>query len=214
MKRNDCVWNGPAIQAYTSGNMEQGSDFSRVRGEDERLMLKVAEGSRPAFAALYERFSVPLYSLALKMLSNEAEAQDLLQEVFLSIWNKAATYRAEKGSAFAWVVSQVRNRAIDRLRSRRRRGELVDAHGPELEPSGSVVSSSAQNAELSERGRLVRSALEELSDEQRQVLRLAYFEGLTQVEIAERLAEPLGTVKARAHRGMARLRTILRFLHE
>ncbi len=181
---------------------------------DEQLMLAVAAGSRTAFTALYERFSTPLYSLALKMLANEAEAQDLLQEVFLSVWNKAGTFRAEKGTAFAWVVSQTRNRAIDRLRSRRRRGELVDAHGPELEPSGSVVQSSADQCALSERGRQVRSALEQLTAEQRQVLRMAFFEGMTQAEIAQKLEEPLGTIKARAHRGMTRLRATLGFLHE
>ena len=213
-KVSDWIWNRSQFQAYTSAIMQSGPDFSSSLGEDEKLLLQIAEGSRPAFIALYERLATPLYSLALKMLANEAEAQDILQEVFLSIWNKASTFRVEKGSAFAWAVSQVRNRAIDRIRSRRRRGELLDAHGPELEPSGSVVASSAQNAELSERGRFVRSALEELSAEQREVLRLAYFEGLTQVEIATKLAEPLGTIKARAHRGMARLRATLRFLHE
>jgi RNA polymerase sigma-70 factor, ECF subfamily len=210
--RSDSVWNYRRVGAY--GNMEQASESSLAVGEDEQLMLQVAEGNRVAFAALYDRFSTPLYSLALKMLANEAEAQDLLQEVFLSVWNKAVTFRSDKGSAFAWVVSQARNRAIDRIRSRRRRGELLEAHGPELEPSGSVVLSSAQNAELSERGRHLRDALGQLSEEQRQVLQLAYFEGLTQLEISQRLAEPLGTIKARAHRGMARLRAALRFLHE
>jgi RNA polymerase sigma-70 factor (ECF subfamily) len=181
-----------------------------MEDNDEQLMLKVGEGSRPAFAALYDRFATPLYSLALKMVANEAEAQDLLQEVFLSVWNKAATFRAERGSAFAWVVTQVRNRAIDHIRMRRRRGELLEAHAEELEPA--PVSSGS--AESNERGRHVRSALEQLSAEQRQVLRLAYFEGLTQSEIAQKLAEPLGTIKARAHRGLARLRATLRFLHE
>ncbi len=194
--------------------MENAFESSPSMEDDEQLMRKVAVGSRPAFSSLYDRFAGPLYSLALKMLANEAEAQDLLQEVFLSIWSKAATFQAEKGSAFAWVVSHLRNRAIDRLRSRRRRGELVEAFAPELEPSGSAVTSSAQNCELSERGRHVRSAMEQLSEEQRQVLRMAFFEGLTQVEIAEKLEEPLGTIKARAHRGMARLRATLRFLHE
>jgi RNA polymerase sigma-70 factor (ECF subfamily) len=183
-------------------------------GDDEQLLLKVAEGSRPAFAALYERFSTPLYSLALKILANETEAQDLLQEVFLSVWNKAATYRVERGSAFSWVVAQVRNRAIDRIRSRRRRGELLEENAPDLEPSGSVVPSSSENYEKSDRARHVRSALSQLSEEQREVLRLAFFEGLTQVEIAEKLEEPLGTIKARAYRGMARLREALRYLHD
>jgi RNA polymerase sigma-70 factor (ECF subfamily) len=213
-RESDSVWPRREFGAYKSHNMENAFESASRAGDDEQLMLQVAEGSRPAFAELYQRFSTPLYSFALKMLSNEAEAQDLLQEVFLSVWHKAATFRSDKGSAFAWVVAQARNRAIDRLRSRRRRGELMDAYGPELEPSGSVVTSSAENCELSERGRQVRSALGELSEEQRQVLRMAFFEGLTQAEIAEKLEEPLGTIKARAHRGMARLRSALRFLHE
>ena len=133
-----------------------------------------------------------------------------MQEVFLSVWNKAPMFQANRGSAFAWVVTQLRNRAIDRLRSRRRRSELLEANAPDLEPTGSATKSSAENCEVGERAREVRSAMGQLSDEQRQVLRLAYFEGLTQLEIAEKLEEPLGTIKARAHRGLARLRTILR----
>jgi RNA polymerase sigma-70 factor (ECF subfamily) len=148
------------------------------------------------------------------MLASEAEAQDLLQEVFLSLWQKAPLFRAERGSAFSWMVSQVRHRAIDRIRSRKRRGELLEANAPDLEPAGSATASSAQHAEAGERAREVRSALAQLSDEQRLVLRLAYFEGLTQAEIAEKLAEPLGTIKARAARGLARLRSLLRILHD
>jgi RNA polymerase sigma-70 factor (ECF subfamily) len=182
--------------------------------EDARLIGQVARGDRAAFAALYDRFATRLYSLALKILVNETEAQDLLQEVFLSLWQKAPQFQANRGSAFAWMVSQVRNRAIDRLRSRRRRGELLEAHAPELEPSGSATTSSAENAVMGERAREVRSALGQLSEEQRQVLRLAYFEGLTQAEIAAKLSEPLGTIKARAARGLARLRAILRILHD
>ncbi len=111
-------------------------------------------------------------------------------------------------------MTQLRNRAIDKIRSRRRHGELLEANAPDLEPSGSATLSSADNCAISERARGVRSALDQISEEQRQVLRLAYFEGLTQIEIAEKLEEPLGTIKARAQRGMARLRTILRALHE
>jgi RNA polymerase sigma-70 factor (ECF subfamily) len=206
------IWNR-RLPAYNSYKMEHVPE-SPGREDDEQLLLKVAEGNRSAFSALYDRFSTPVYSLALKMLSNEAEAQDLVQEVFLSVWSKATTFRTEKGSAFSWVVAQARNRAIDRIRSMRRRGQLVEANLPDLEPSGSVVASSARNVELSERGRHVRAALDQLSDEQKKVLRLAFFEGLTQAEIAQKLAEPLGTIKARVHRGMVRLRDALRFLHE
>ena len=194
--------------------MEKANHSAADADDDAQLIAKIADGDRIAFALLYDRFSPPLYSLALKMLGNEAEAQDLLQEVFLSVWNKSETFRAQRGSAFSWVVTQLRNRAIDRIRSRRRRGELLEANGADLEPSGSATLTSAQNCEVSERAREVRSAMEQLSQDQRQVLRLAYFEGMTQAEISEKLAEPLGTIKARAHRGLARLRTILRIFHE
>ena len=208
------VWNRPAFPAYSFRNMDDALHSAVPAIEDAELIAKVAKGDKVAFGQLYDRFSTPLYSLAFRMLANEAEAQDLLQDVFLSVWNKADTFRADRGSAFSWVVAQLRNRAIDRLRARRRRGELLDANAPDLEPTGSVTRSSAENCEISERAREVRSAMEQLNDEQRHVLRLAYFEGLTQLEISQKLKEPLGTIKARAHRGMARLRTILRIFHE
>jgi RNA polymerase sigma-70 factor (ECF subfamily) len=194
--------------------MEKAYPSAERAGDDERVLAQVAEGNRAAFGVLYDRFSTPLYSLALKMLANETEAKDLLQEVFLSVWNKASTFRAERGSAFSWVVTQLRNRAIDKIRSRHRHGELLEANAPDLEPSGSATLSSAENCVISERARGVRSAMAQISDEQREVLRLAYFEGLTQAEIAQELEEPLGTIKARAQRGMARLRTLLKGLHE
>jgi RNA polymerase sigma-70 factor (ECF subfamily) len=195
--------------------MEKEAIHPKAKGnEDELLLGQVAQGDRTAFIAIYDRFSTPLYSLAIKMLANETEAEDLLQEVFLSVWNKASTFRADRGSAFSWVVAQLRNRAIDKIRSRRRRGELLEANAPELEPTSSATPSSAQNAVTSERAREVRSAMLQLSEDQQQVLRLAYFEGLTQSEIAEKLEEPLGTIKARAQRGMARMRTILKVIHE
>ena len=181
---------------------------------DETLLTQVATGDREAFATLYDRLSTPLYSLALKMLGSEAEAQDIVQEVFLSVWNKASTFDPARGSAFSWTVTQLRNRAIDRIRSRRRRGELMDTFGADLEPTGGESRSAADNCEISEQARQVRDAMGKLSDDQRNVLRLAYFEGLTQVEIAEKLHEPLGTIKARAHRAMARLRDILRLIHD
>jgi len=193
----------------------ENAPYSAARADDDqKLMLKIAQGDRAAFSALYDRFSTPLYSLALHMLANEAEAQDMLQEVFLSIWSKASAFRPERGTAFSWVVSQLRNRIIDRLRSKRRRGELTETYADDLTPSGSHSPSSAQNVLATECAREVRSALEQLGEEQSQVLRLAFFEGLTQSEIAEKLEEPLGTIKARASRGMARLRSTLRYLRE
>jgi RNA polymerase sigma-70 factor (ECF subfamily) len=207
-RADDSVWNPFCFAAYKSGNMENVPHSAARADDDKELMLKVAQGNRAAFSDLYDRFSRPLYSLALRMLANEAEAQDILQEVFLTIWNKAPAFRPERGTAFAWVVTQLRNRTIDRLRSRRRRGELTETYADDLAPSA------AENMETAERAHEVRSALEQLGEDQRQVLRLAFFEGLTLSEIAEKLEEPLGTIKARASRGMARLRSTLRSLHE
>lgn len=186
---------------------------SSLAPADDELLAQIAGGDRAAFGLLYERLAGPLYSFALKMLGNEAEAQDLVQEVFLSIWNKADSFNLARGSAFSWAVTQLRNRAIDRIRSRKRRGELLESFGEDLAPSDGQRSAS-ENAEASERSRQVRTALEKLNDEQRAVLRLAYFDGLTQVEIAQKLDEPLGTIKARAHRALARLRDILRYVHD
>ena len=211
-KRTDCIWNGRKFAAYGRYVMDSVVPPTGPIANDEQLLTGIAQGDRTAFAALYERFSRPLYSLAYKMLASESEAQDVVQEVFLSVWNKAPTFDSKRGSAFSWVVTQVRNRAIDRIRSHRRRGELIDAFGPDLE-SGEIRSAS-DNCEAGERAREIRAAMGQLSDDQHQVLRLAYFEGLTQVEIAQKLDEPLGTIKARAHRAMARLRTTLRSLHD
>jgi RNA polymerase sigma-70 factor (ECF subfamily) len=194
--------------------MESVAPSVQPTADDEALLVRIAGGDRMAFSALYDRFCRPLYSLALKMLANETEAQDVVQEVFLSVWKKAATFDRARGSAFSWVVTQVRNRAIDRLRSHRRRGELIEAFGPDLESAGSEVRSASDYYEASERAREIHGAMDQLAPEQRLVLRLAFFEGLTQAEIARRLNEPLGTIKARAHRAMARLRPILRFLHD
>ena len=112
-------------------------------------------------------------------------------------------------------MTQLRNRAIDRIRSRRRRGELLETFGQDLEPSsaGAALGRGGLRRPASVRAQ-VHAALEKLNDEQRHVLRLAYFEGLTQTEIAEKLDEPLGTIKARAHRALARLRDILRYVHD
>ncbi len=180
---------------------------------DEELLLRIASGDRVAFSSLYDRLAGPLFSLALKMLGQEAEAKDLVQEVFLTIWSKASTFNAARGSVFSWSVTQLRNRAIDRIRSRRRRGELMETFGADLAPQDNVRTA-AENAEAGDRSRQVHAALGKLSDEQRHVLHLAYFDGLTQSEIAAKLDEPLGTIKARAHRAMARLREILRYVHD
>jgi RNA polymerase sigma-70 factor (ECF subfamily) len=177
-------------------------------GVDAGLLDRMARGDRGALAELYDRFSRPLYSAALQILRDSGEAQDVVHDVFIVLWEKSGAYERERGSAFAWAVTLTRNRAIDRLRSRRRRAELLGQSTPnDLGYGGDVPAD--DSAALGDQARAVRAALTSLPPEQRTALHLAFFGGLTQQEIAERLSEPLGTVKARIRRGLIRLRDAL-----
>ena len=135
------------------------------------------------------------------------EAEDVLQEAFLQVWRRANDFEEARGRAFTWLVTIARSRALDRLRAAGSRGRL--AHEAAQLPREDV-GDAATDALRSEEGRAVRQALADLPDEQRRPLLLAYFEGLTQAEIAARLGDPLGTVKTRMRAGMIKLRAILR----
>jgi RNA polymerase sigma-70 factor, ECF subfamily len=178
---------------------------------DAELMRRIAMGDRIAFGELYDRFSRPLYSTAVKIVQDTAEAQDIVHDAFVVVWEKAATFEAQRGTAFSWLVTLVRNRAIDRVRSRRRRQELLTASVPaDLGYSeGAHTRSADDHASLGDDARSVRAAVATLAPEQKQALELAFFGGLTQEEIAKSLGEPLGTVKARIRRGLLKLRDSL-----
>ena len=143
----------------------------------------------------------------MRMLKVRSDAEDLLQEVFVQVWRQAENYSAERGSPEAWIINIARSRAIDKIRSiRRMEKSFVLTDDPARAESGENVESSAAESEA----RLtMNSALANLPEAQRKVLELAYFDGLTQSEIAERLAEPLGTVKTRMRSGIQRLREIV-----
>ncbi len=178
---------------------------------DARLLRRMAAGDKAAFAELYDRFSRPLYATALRIVNDPAEAQDITHDAFLALWEKAAVFASERGTAFAWAVTLVRNRAIDRVRTRRRRAELLAASPPadlgyHEDTAGAAADDSAT---LGDEARVVRAAVATLPPEQRRALELAFFGGLTQQQIAERLSEPLGTVKARVRRGLLKLRDSL-----
>ena len=179
--------------------------------EDARLLERVAEGDKVAFAALYDRFSRPLYATALRIVSDPAEAQDIVHDAFVTLWEKAATFETSRGSAFAWTLTLVRNRAIDRVRMRRRRAELLTASAPA--DLGYDENNSGPNADdsatLGDQAHAVRAAVASLPPDQKRALELAFFGGLTQQEIAEKLSEPLGTVKARIRRALLKLRDSL-----
>lgn len=175
--------------------------------EQARLVAAMARGDKQAMAALYDQLAGPLYSLACRMLGDAAEAQDLTQDIFLQLWRTAPTYEPSRGSVFSWAVTLIRNRAIDRIRMRQRRAEILSDAAPDLQPSGSGGDTdSAATLWLREQSAAVRAALAELPAEQRHAIELAFFGGLTQQEIASQLNEPLGTIKARIRRGLLKLK--------
>ena len=175
---------------------------------DAHLLELVASGDRAAFTELYDRFSRPLYATALRILNDPSEAQDIVHDAFVAVWEKAAAFETSRGTAFSWALTLTRNRAIDRLRSRRRRAELLDTSVPSdlgLDENSSGPGAAAA-ALASDQASTIRAAVATLPDDQQHALKLAFFSGLTQEEIALRLSTPLGTIKARIRRGLIKLR--------
>jgi RNA polymerase sigma-70 factor, ECF subfamily len=174
------------------------------------LLGRVATGDRRSFAELYDRFSRVLFSVAYRVLNSQEAAEDVLQDVFIQIWEKAPLYDPQRGKPLTWAVTLTRNKAIDRLRAIQRRNRLQDAVEKEaLTFEQFDDRSSVEAVEGMETGAMVRAAIRRLSPDQRQAIELAFFSGLTQTEIAERLREPLGTIKARIRRGMMKLRDVI-----
>lgn len=164
-----------------------------------------------AFEALFDRYGDLVYSTALRVLRDPQLAEDVSQEIFVRIWKAPQRYVADRGRFLTWLISVTRNRSVDELRSRgrRRRYETASPEEQEFEPPAGDSANPALSAQLAEQAGIVRAALAELPPEQREVIELAYFGGLTQQEISERLAQPLGTVKTRIRLGMQKLRAAL-----
>jgi RNA polymerase sigma-70 factor, ECF subfamily len=180
---------------------------------DREMIERIVRGDQNAFSALYDRLSRPLYSLALRMLGDAGDAQDALQDVFLQIWSRAATYNPEQSTVFSWTVLLTRSRVIDRLRARKRRLRVVDSATDDEDADvadASTMESAADTADKNDEAARVRSVLNNLPSEQREAIELAFFGDLTHHEIAARLGEPLGTIKARIRRGLLKLRERLR----
>jgi RNA polymerase sigma-70 factor (ECF subfamily) len=172
---------------------------------DIALMGRVAKRDEAAIGELYDRHNRLLFGLILRILRDRSEAEEVLQEVFLQIWTRAATYNVALGSPAGWLVRIARNRAIDRMRANAVRVRAVEGAPAPIEPANPET-----NAALTEQQRAVARALESLPDDQRVLIEHAYFQGLTQSELAERFELPLGTVKTRVRTGMIALRDRLR----
>jgi RNA polymerase sigma-70 factor, ECF subfamily len=178
--------------------MQAASDDARA---DIALLGRVIARDGKAIGELYDRHSRLLYGLILRILGNRSEAEEVLQEVFVQVWTRADTYNVELGAPVAWLVRIARNRAIDQIRANSVRARTVEAWP--LPPS---VETPEAHAITSEQQRAVARALDTLPLEQRELIEHAYFQGLTQSELAERFRLPLGTVKTRIRTGMTTLR--------
>ena len=176
--------------------------------EDEALVGLVVAGEEAALEALYERYGRRVFSLALTMLHDPGAAEEVTQEVFLSVWRRAASFSKERGRLATWILSIAHHRAVDALRSRRRRTQQDEPMDERMERSfaDTLGESPDSAAILQEEGHYVRQALRELPPEQQKVLVLAYYHGFTQGEIAQKLGHPLGTVKTRMRLGIHKLR--------
>jgi RNA polymerase sigma-70 factor (ECF subfamily) len=171
---------------------------------DEALVALAARSEQSALAELYDRYGRPAYGLALRVLRDEALAEDAVQDAFLTLWHTAPRFVPEKGKASTWILTLVHRRAVDVVRrEQRRRTDSLD-HAPE--PGAGAVD---EEAWLRLQREQVQAALRRLPDQQREALELAYYGGFTQSELADRLGQPLGTIKSRMFNGLVRLRELL-----
>ena len=183
-------------------------DYSTL--DDETLLRLIVQARAEALSELYDRYGRLVFSLALNSVGNPATAEEITQDVFLRVWQRARQYRAGRAKVSTWLTSITRHRAIDQLRRRSSRPEQHSVAWAEVVPGAepTVNGPEPATALAMERER-VRAAMARLSEEQRQVLAQAYFQGFTQSQIAEALALPLGTVKTRIRLGMQKLRDML-----
>jgi RNA polymerase sigma-70 factor, ECF subfamily len=171
------------------------------------LLGEIARGDRDAFARFYDLHAPLVHTFALRILRERGEAEEVVQDVFLQVWRQAGAYSTDRGTPEAWLIMMTRSRGIDKLRSRRRQNEMVrPVDTAERLPEPVVPESATGPAEARA---TLGGALADLPAAQRSVLELAYFDGLTQSEIAAHLGEPLGTVKTRMRSGLERLRGAL-----
>src|SRR5690349_19291815 len=191
----------------TAGGRQSRAERDALHEQDARAMARICEGDEAAIAELYDRHSSVAYGLALKIVRDEREAEDVVHDAFVAIVERADQYRVERGTVVAWLVTTVRNLSLDRARRRSRRAQITAdelVHEP-VEPILDPETSSLAAYEH----RAVRAALETLPEAQRLTLETAFFEGLSYPQIAERDGVPLGTVKSRAARALSALREVL-----
>lgn len=195
------------------------ADVRTSSDDDEALLGRVATGDEHALGALYDRWSPLVFSLCAHILGDDDEAEEAVEETFWQAWRQAGRYDIARGAVSTWLTTIARTRALDRLRATRRRKEeamsdLSQTKRTMVEETARRGDDPARGAEVAERRALVRQAPLALPTEQREVLELAYFRGLSQTEIAEHTGQPLGTIKTRVRLAMDKLRDRLGILRE
>jgi RNA polymerase sigma-70 factor (ECF subfamily) len=189
----------PSSNPKPSGYRTSNSGTATGSMEDTELLSRVGQGDENAMESVFRRYCGPVYSVALRILHDSGQAEDVTQEIFLQLWRRPAAFVQTRGSLGAWLVVVTRNRAIDHLRRRK----LTDTVDDVVLASPINVADEAERNAMMEK---VRSVLADLPQEQRKSLELAYFEGLTHAEIASRTGDPLGTVKTRIRQALISLR--------
>ena len=186
-------------------------NYAKRDEEDVLKLQRVVQGEESALAELYDQYGQLLYSLGMRILRSVGEAEDTVQDVFIQVWKKASTYEKSKGTVYTWIVTMMRNRCIDRLRSKgfRYSSQQLDlstlvlaADSPSSNPYSKTVSNEHQQ--------LILGTLKALTIDQQHVLALSYYEGYSQSEIADKLKIPLGTVKSRMMNGLLTMRSMLK----
>ncbi len=176
---------------------------NRPSNPDLELIKQVKKRDKAAFSEIYSRFSQVVFNLVYRILKDREEAEEVVQEIFLLIWNKAASYESERGALSTWIINISRNRSIDRLRAlgHRNRGMQIDE-----ERLSSKYDLSRIIEDREERKKVIQNALDSLPEDQRVAIEMVYFDGFTHVETAERLNVPVGTIKTRLRLGVAKLK--------
>lgn len=183
-------------------------DYTRF--DDETLLRLIAHAHENALSEFYDRYSRLVYTIALNALADPGRAEEITQDVFVRVWEKAETFRAGQGRAAAWLTGITRNRCIDVYRRGQTRQEHLHISWEEVESLDPADPGDVEaEVDRTQRQKLVRWAVTQLPEDQKQALGLAYFQGLSHLEIAETLGEPLGTVKTRIRLGMRKLRQLL-----
>ena len=201
---NEPIDNYPGLttmvqKSKTLAAMDQGT----ARNADQELIEKLRKGDKNAFREVYARYSQVVYNLAFRMLRSREEAEEVVQEIFLQVWNKADTYDPARGAISTWIVNIARSRSIDKLRTlgyREQTTELIEDRVNSKSDFSRIIE------DREESRKVIRDALDSLPENQRVAIEIVFFEGLTHIEAAERLNEPVGTIKTRIRLGVSKLK--------